>query len=125
MPTYKERTDLIKWMMKKSGASIEIMVGYLNCGSKQYFNNKCHRNSFSIDDLILAAHACGFDILLTNKDGTIAISLDPSTYFGEGRTDIRERIKTMDEKTKDWREKHAEYEQLKARLKQMKEEYGF
>ena len=56
--TWKNRpkANIVKWLMKQSGVGLEEVAAHLGC-SVSYLNNKLSRESFSFEDLILAAYA--------------------------------------------------------------------
>ena len=117
----RKKTNLIKWMMIKSNITVDKLAEFLGC-SKQYLNNKFNRDSFSIDDLVIAAYACNYTIALLENDGSNQCRVSPENFFGE-ESDTWERISMLKNKCKD--DKRAEYEQKKAELERMKKVYGF
>ena len=117
----RKKTNLIKWMMMKSDVSVDRLAEFLGC-SKQYLNNKFNRDSFSIDDLVIAAYACNFTITLLENEGNSKCRINPEDFFN-AEPDIWNRISSiMDD---DRKSKRAEYEQKKAELERLREEYGF
>lgn len=117
----RKKTNLIKWMMLKSNVNIDSLAEYLGC-TKQYLNNKFNRDSFSIDDLVIAAYACNFTITLLENDGNSKCRIMPEDFF-DANPDVWNRISNI--RNCDKESKRAEYEQKKAELERMKKEYGF
>ena len=108
----RNNSAIIKYFMKCSNTSTKTMANYLGCSSISYFNNKLARNSFSIEDLMVASYVCGVDLN----------TIDPWEYISN-IPDTKRRIETirMDEKkaVKDW------YYAMKKELEAMNEIYGF
>ena len=118
----RQKSNIIKWLMKKSGVDAETMAKYLKCKSKETFNNKLNRDVFSFDELIIAAYACNYTVTLLSNNGTDQRKITAEDFFKENK-ETWERISGL---KNDIREsKRAEYEQKKAELEQMKKEYGF
>lgn len=126
--TWKTRpkANLVKWLMQSSDTSLDTVASYLDC-TVNYLNNKLTRDSFSFDDLILIAYACGYTFVLTDNNEEIqsenSFRVDLLDYFGNSDPAKLERISRIeDEKQNAIRE---EYEKKKAELERMKAEYGF
>ena len=127
--TWKNRpkANMVKWLMKQSGVSLEVVAAHLGC-SVSYMNNKLTRDSFSFEDLILAAYACGYTFVLVNNNEEISsedsFRVDLFQHFeNEEGQEVLERINAIEEEKK--KAKRAEYEAKKAELERMKAEYGF
>ena len=125
--TWKNRpkANMVKWMMKQSGRSLEEIAAHLGC-SVSYLNNKLTRESFSFEDLLLAAYACGYTFVLVNNNVEISsedsFRVDLLKHF-ENEQEVLDRINAIEEEKK--QAKRAEYEAKKAELARMKAEYGF
>ena len=125
--TWKNRpkANMVKWMMKQSGTSLEEIAAHLGC-SVSYLNNKLTRESFSFEDLLLAAYACGYTFVLVNNNEEISsddsFRVDLLKHF-ENDQKVLGRINAIEEEKK--QAKRAEYEAKKAELAKMKAEYGF
>ena len=121
----RPKANMVKWMMKQSGTSLEEIAAHLGC-SVSYLNNKLTRESFSFEDLILAAYACGYTFVLVNNNEEISsedsFRVDLLRHF-ESEQEVLDRINAIEEKKK--QAKRAEYEAKKAELARMKAEYGF
>ncbi len=117
----RKKTNLIKWMMLKSDVSVDRLAEFLGC-SKQYLNNKFNRDSFSIDDLVIAAYACNFTITLLENAGNSKCRINPEDFF-KAEPKVWNRISSIMNSDREC--KRAEYEQKKAELERMKEEFGF
>ena len=93
----RPKANMVKWLMDKSGVSLDTLAAYLGC-SRQYLNNKLTRDSFSFDDLVIAAYACGFTFTLTSnevKDGKQDVyRVDLGEYFKTSQ-DVLDRISTV------------------------------
>ncbi len=120
--TDKTKTVIIKKMAEESNTSIETLAEYLDC-KPQSLRNKMFRDSFSIDDLLIVAHACKFSVILRNNRTNEESEIDLVGFFKPMMDDVLVRISELDNREK--KEKRDEYEELKARLEKMKSEYGF
>lgn len=122
----RPKTKILKWLMEQSGVGVDLLAEYLGC-SKQYLNNKMTRDSFSVDDLIIAAYACGYEFTLTSntedkeKRESYVIHIDE--YFKAVDDEVLVRISDIEKESK--ANIKAEYERKKAELERMKQEYGF
>ena len=121
----KPQAKIIKFMMDEAKIDIPVLARFLNC-QPQSLRNKFNRDSFSIDDLVVTAYACGFNILLkkdgsTNEDEDRVIN--PETYLKSRGDDAWDRIFAL--KNKDYVSKRAEYDELKARLAELDKEFQF
>ena len=117
----RKKTNLIKWMMLKSNVNVDALAEYLGC-TKQYLNNKFNRDSFSIEDLIIAAYACNFTLALLENEGKCKCRVKLEDFFNTD-SEVLNRITKI--KNSDKESKRVEYEQKKAELERMKKEYGF
>ena len=122
--TKRRKSNLVKWMMKDTGTSLDTVAEYLGC-SKQYLNNKLNRDSFSFDDLVIVAYACDFTFTLTRTDSkkVYVRQIDAVEHFKGYDNKTLERITGLKNGVRDTR--RAEYEKKKAELEQMRIEYGF
>ena len=120
----RRKSNLVKWMMKETKTSLDTVAEYLAC-SKQYLNNKLNRDSFSFDDLIIVAYACGFTFTLSRTDDKriYVRQIDAVEHFKGYDNETLERITRLKKGIKDSR--REEYEQKKAELEQMRIKYGF
>ena len=136
--TWKARpkANMVKWLMKDSGVSLETIAEHLGC-SVSYLNTKLARDSFSFEDLILAAYACGYTFVLVKNNEAIDYPavhrVDLRNHFENSDPDVLERINAIEERIQN--EHRAEYEKKKAELEmefarkkaeleRMREEYG-
>ncbi len=107
----RNNSAIIKYFMKCSGMPTETMAKYLGCNTS-YFYNKLTRNSFSIEDLMVASYVCGVSL------GVI----DPWEYISN-IPDTKRRIETIrvaeKKALKDW------YYATKEELEAMNKIYGF
>ena len=122
----RPKANLVKWLMLQTNTEIEKVADYLGI-SVGYLNIKLTRDSFSFDDLVLAAYACGYSFVVINNDVEVNdpnfYRIDMLKYFENNEDQVLERIAEIEEK--EHREKREEYERKKAELARMKEEYGF
>lgn len=118
----KKKAVLIKELMKKSGISYDLMAESLDCG-KQSFINKLNRDSFSINDLLIAAEIAGYRLILTNGKTGEDIYIDFAEFLKPLYQDDIERIRKIEKREK--AKKKAEYDKLKKELEEMKNKYGF
>ena len=126
--TWEERpkSNIVKWLMDKSGKSIEDIAESLGC-STTYMNNKLYRDSFSFDDMIIVAYVCGYAMTFTanNPDDKMrdTYQINVEKYFNSYDEDALKRLRAYEQKLR--MQKKDEYEELKAKLEQLKVEYGF
>ena len=122
----RPKSNIVKWMMEKSGRTLADIAEGLNC-TTSYLNNKLHRDSFSLDDLIIVAYICGYTMTFTSNNPDAkersTFQIDVQEYFGSSNVEALERLYEYERRLKD--RKKAEYDELKAKLEQMKTEYGF
>ena len=129
--TWKARpkANMVKWLMKQSGVGLDTIAEYLGC-SVSYLNTKLARDSFSFEDLILAAYACGYTFTLAdnNGEGEAVYRVDILRHFENKAPEVLERIDAIEEDTQTQKQRREEYEkkkaELEAELERMKEEYG-
>ena len=55
----RPKSNIVNWLMDNSSRSLAEMVESLGC-TTSYLNNKLHRDSFSLDDMIIVAYICGY-----------------------------------------------------------------
>ncbi|MCR5089099.1 MAG: hypothetical protein K6C08_06270 [Oscillospiraceae bacterium] len=126
--TWKSRSkaNTVKWLMQHSDTSLEKVAEYLGC-TVHYLNNKLTRDSFSYEDMILIAYACGYTYVLVNNNEEADIPdsyrVDLIGHFQNGAPETLKRIAEIEEKARNG--KREEYERKKAELEKMKKEYGF
>ena len=122
----RPKSNIVKWLMDKSGRSINEIAECLGC-TASYLNNKLHRDSFSLDDLIIVAYVCGYALTFTSNNPDdkerSTYQIDVQEYFSANNADALTRLFEFEKRTKE--RKKAEYDRLKAKLEQMKAEYGF
>lgn len=127
-PTWESRpkSNIVKWLMDKSGRSLEDIAMALGC-TTSYLNNKLHRDSFSLDDMIVVAYICGYALTFTSNNPDdkerSTFQIDVQDYFSSSNKDALERLYRCERQIK--ARKRAEYEALKTQLEKMKAQYGF
>ena len=120
---------MVKWLMKRSGVGLDTIADYLGC-SVSYLNTKLARDSFSFEDLILVAYACGYTFTLTDNAGEdeAVYRVDILKHFDISDPKVWERINAIEERILTQNQRREEYEKkkaaLEAELERMKEEYG-
>ena len=132
----RPKANMVKWMMKQSGVGLETVADYLGC-TVSYLNTKLARDSFSFEDLIIVAYACGYTFVLANNNGEEepAFRVDIIRHFENSEPEVLERINEIEEKAQlqaarreEYEKKKAEiedeYAKRKAELEKMREEYG-
>ncbi len=116
----RPKANMVKWLMDKSGVSLDTLASYLGC-SRQYLNNKLTRDSFSFDDLLIAAYACGFTFTLTSnevKDGKQDVyRVDLGEYF-KASPDVLDRISNIKNENIIADNIRAEYQKKMAELEE-------
>ena len=117
----RKKSNLIKWLMMQANLNMDRLAEYFGC-SKQYLNNKFNRDSFSFEDVVVTAYACNFTLALLANDGSSKRRVDAESIFDQD-PDTWRRISSL--KAESTNSKRAEYEQKKAELERMKQEYGF
>ncbi len=122
----RPKSNIVKWLIEKSGANLEDIASCLNC-SELYLNSKLHRDAFTFDDMIVIAYVCGYSLAFegNNPDGRqqSQFQVDVEEFFKSSDDNILERLHNYDTIRK--QRKREEYDKLKAKLNQMREEYGF
>lgn len=123
---WRPKANIMKWLVEKSDTDLDSLAKYLGC-SRSYLNNKLSRDSFSFDDFVRAAYACGYSITFTRfdqkKNRLKSYVVDFVEYFGHH--DPKIVFDTIEVLQKEKRSKREEYERKKAELEIMKKEYGF
>lgn len=92
----RPKSYLVKWLIEQGKTDVNDMARYLGC-SKQYFDNKLNRNSFSFEDILLIAYANGYGIIFktVRKDSIPEHVSTINEFFNE---DELARIKQVEEK---------------------------
>lgn len=123
----RPKSNIIKYLMKKSEKTAEDISRCLGC-SEAYLNNKLHRDSFSLDDIICVAYACGYILTFIPQDAPdveepdwFQINVQDYLYDGNKKALLHLWNYSYGERIR----KKKEYDQLKEKLEQMKTEYGF
>lgn len=71
----KPKSRLVRYLMGKEKLLSENVSRLLGI-TKSYFDNKLHRNSFSLEDILLIAKYCGYDMYLESPTDKILIDLN-------------------------------------------------
>ncbi len=122
----RPKSNLVKWLMDKSDISLDDLAAALGY-SPSYLNNKFHRDSFSLEDLIVVAYICGFSLTFTSnnpdQEKQESYQIDVKEFFSASDADTLMKIVEYEQNMK--KRKKAEYDELKAKLEKLKAEFGF
>ncbi len=122
----RPKSNIVKWLMDKSDLSLDDLAEALGY-SPSYLNNKLHRDSFSLDDLIVVAYICGYSLTFTSnnldQENQESYQIDVKEYFSASNADALMKIVEYEQNMKE--RKKAEYDELKAKLEKLKAEFGF
>ena len=116
----RPRANIVKWLMAKTGKSTKEVAGVLGC-SVSYLNIKFHRDSFSIDDILVVANWCDYSVVLVDKRDGQQYSLDVEDAFRRRSEKVGY---TFDMKIK-YDKMKKEMEEMKTKVEQMERVYGF
>ena len=95
--TYYNRplSAIVNWLSKKSNKSrdeISKTIGF----SREYFDNKLYRDSFTVDDIVSITYICGYRLTIVEEskvvDPTNVIVIDPERYLEVRNPDRLEKI---------------------------------
>ena len=122
----KPRSNIVKLLMEKSGKSADDIAESLGF-TTTYFNNKLQRESFSLDDIIVIAYVCGYVLTFTSnnpdEEERDTFQIDVHDYLEARNQKALLHLYVYEDGLK--KKKKEEYDKLKAKLEQMKVEYGF
>lgn len=100
----RPKSKIVKSLMEVghlNGRAVAEKLGV----SVQYFNNKLHRNSWSFEDLIQVADACGYSFVLMPTDAAHMVMLDQrvDVYedgykdgYNQAKAEMLKKIKEME-----------------------------
>ena len=109
-PKSKFVTNIIDNYANMSRKDIADVIGI----SYGYFCNKCNRNSFSFEDILLILDACGIEIrLVTKKTNLLVDELDVKDFLSK-EIIAKERYVA-----------HQKYTKLQDEIRRIKEQYNF
>ena len=116
----RKKSDLVKFLIKDSSFTRTDMAKILGISSRQYFENKLARNSFSFEDLIGFAAIGGFRFALVRDscDKEIIQVFNPVDWLTDEQINNLSYLSLRELK-------RDEYEGLKEKLNEMKDKYGF
>lgn len=116
----RKKSDLVKFLIKDSGFSRSDIVKILGISSKQYLDNKLNRDSFSFEDLIGLAAIGGFRFALIKDscEKQIVQVFNPADWLTDEQINNLSYLSLRELK-------RNEYEELKEKLNEMKDRYGF
>lgn len=119
--TWKSRpkANMVKWLMKQSCVGLDTLAEHLGC-TVSYLNTKLARDSFSFEDLIIVAYACGYTFVLANNNGEEdpVFRVDIIRHFENSDPDVLERINAIEERAQTRAARREEYEKKKAEIEQ-------
>ena len=90
----KTSSAVIREMMENVKLSQKDLAEYLNC-QPQSLANKFIRNSFSIDDFIITAFACDYELILRKKKTGKDKMLTPEDFFQSKNPETLTRINRL------------------------------
>jgi len=118
----KKKSALIRWLMSKKADLNREKLGELFGSSKGAVDMKMSRDSFSIDELIIAAYAADYEIVLRNNSTGDEKTIDAREWFRNYDKDTFERLKSIHPEPTS--AELAAYERKKRELEDLKREYG-
>ena len=112
----RPKSNIVKHMMSTNYAGLEFKdMAHVLGTTETYFNNKIYRDSFSFEDLVILAEACGFSVCFIDKEGDRHFKPTMDIEAVYRIKDLkRQRI---DSKMRKYKELKAEVEKLKKELK--------
>lgn len=120
----KRKSYLIKWLMNEKEDLTREKLGELFGSSRDAVSQKLSRDSFTIDELIIAAHAAGYDLALRNRETERLKLIRALEWFKDYDDVVYERLKNLVPQSVKII-KRSEYEMKKKELEALKAEYGF
>lgn len=120
----RKRSWLIKCLMKDAGLSVDDLAQYFGI-SKAYLNTKLARDSFSINDVMLALCLTGRNIAILDENNEIAQVINPRTWLKGYDDESLLRLRAVESAKKEAvRAKYrSEIAKLESRLETLKREY--
>lgn len=113
----RPKSNLIQFMMKQSGVDRNRLTRYF--GKRvDLFNNKLNRNTFTFEEIVTAAYACGFNIAFIKDEKIWLISR--KDYMSPYAIDMAKKI--FKEDLEDLEEKRKRYLALKAEMEKLEKE---
>ena len=93
----ENKKKLVKYLIQHSPNNIDYneCSKYLGC-SLAYFNNKMHRGSFSFEDILIIAFACGFHRITFENDPTDYMYLNILQFF-DSMPDVFTRLEVKED----------------------------
>ena len=108
----RPNSNIVHFLMKTAQITGKETGEIIGC-SKQYFENKKNRDSFSFEDLVILAEACGYSICFIDKEGEKHFR--PTVSY-----EVVDKVEAFNKKNRE--NKMQEYEKLQNKLKKLKEE---
>lgn len=90
----KTSSAIIRELMDSAKINQKALSVFLDC-KPQSLANKFIRNSFSLDDFIIAAFACDYALLLHNKKTGVDKELTPEIFFQSKNPETLARINRL------------------------------
>ncbi len=122
----RPRSNLVKHLMDTSGKTKDEIAACLGITTR-YFNNKLHRDCFSLDEIIAVAYVCGYLMVFRGNDPKAqeqrSFQISVHEYFAARDREALLRLYEHDEWVRE--KKKAEYDDLKARMERIRAEYRF
>ena len=118
----KTKASILRFFLENSNLSIEALAEYLGCQT-QSLRNKLARNTVSLDDLIIAAYACDYSVVLHSDKTGEEFNINVHDYFATDKA-TQTRLEVLKSQA-DISYKRREYDHLKAYVSEMEKKYGF
>lgn len=111
---HRPNSNIVDFLMKTAQITGKEAGEIIGC-SKQYFENKKNRNSFSFEDLVILSEACGYSICFMDRKGGKHFRPTVSPK-------VIDRVESLNKKHRN--SKMQEYEKFLHTLEKLKEELG-
>lgn len=97
------KSRLVKILMEAGCVDTKVVADKLRI-STNYFNNKLHRNSWSLEDLIQVAETCGYSFVLMPTKAAEKETMEPSEEimlaykagYNQAKAEMLKKIKEME-----------------------------
>lgn len=99
----RRKSRLVKILMEAGCADTKVIADKLGI-STNYFNNKMHRDSWSLEDLVQVAETCGYSFVLMPTKAAEKETLEPSEEvmlaykagYNQAKAEMLKKIKEME-----------------------------
>ena len=114
----RPNTGILRFMCDKAGVSYPTLAEYLNCSSVGSLRTKLSRGSCDVKDLVIAAHACDFDVCVKKRITGETYTIDFDSYVKSLSEEEQIKIAKQDKAELN----RAAYE---VELRELKKKYGY